>query len=118
MFTTAGSTRLTSGAKLCCGNNPAAGGEAGAGSPAAGGFWAQTIGDNASAAPRPAPATTTRVFLNQGWRNGPTGTSIMRNLLLRGSFAITWARQGDRPLADGLIRRNLACSAPAAASGL
>src|SRR5438105_7905091 len=104
MLTTAGSTRLTSGAKLCCGNNPAAG-AAGA-SPEAGGFCAHTNGDSASVAPRPNPRAADRVFLNQGWPPGPAGRSLMNDLLLR--MTATWGGQDNRSLSGGLIRRNLA----------
>src|ERR1700687_2355609 len=99
MLTTAGSTRFTSGAKLCWGNNPVAGAAA---SLEAGGFWAHTNGDSASVAPRPNPRAAARVFLNQARRRGPAGRSVMNNLLLRGWLAATWGGQGDRSLSDGL----------------
>src|SRR5712691_5412160 len=105
MLTTAGSTRFTSGAKLCCGNNPAAGGGA---SLEAGGFCAHN-GDSASVAPRPKPRAAARVFLNQGWPGGPAGSSVMMSdLPIARMTEATWDLQGDRSLSGGLIRRNLA----------
>src|SRR5579863_7066943 len=81
MFTTAGNIRFTSGAKLCWGNNGAVAGAAGAASLAAGGLSAHTSGDRASVAPRPKPSAAARVFLNQGWRGEPAGSSVINDLL-------------------------------------
>ena len=90
MFTTAGNTRLTSGAKLCCGNTAAGGGEAGAGSTAAGGFSAHTSGDNASVAPRPNPTAAARVLLTHGRREGNTENSVILHLPVVRMIATTW----------------------------
>src|SRR5262249_4280406 len=75
MFTTAGETFLTSGAKLCCWVSAA--GDvmlSGAGAPAGGRvsaeFSAQTSGDSASVAPRPKPNAAARVLPRRSWR-GP-----------------------------------------------
>ncbi len=68
MLTTAGSTRLTSGAKLCCGSVGApcdSGGVAFWGASAAG-FWAQTSGDSASVAPRPNPTAAAACLAEPG----------------------------------------------------
>ena len=64
-MTTAGSTFLTSGAKLCCGTAKFCDE---AGELSAGGLCAQTSGDTARLAPSPKPRAAVRAFLNQGWR--------------------------------------------------
>ena len=73
MLTTAGSTFLTSGAKLCCWISATgdvivcgAANAAGGGLPAFGGFSAQTRGDSASVAPSPKPSAAARPRVNFG----------------------------------------------------
>src|SRR5437868_14465945 len=87
MFTTAGCTRFTSGAKLWPGCIVAAGGAAGTGSLAAGGSCAHTSGDSAKLAPRPKPSAAARVFFNEARRRGAAGKSVIDNLLLRAVIA-------------------------------
>src|SRR5947208_1807359 len=105
MFTTAGSTRFTSGAKLCPGS--IADGAAGTASLAAGGFCAQTSGDRASVAPSPKPSTAARAFLNEGRRRGSAGSCVIDSLLLNTVVTANMPPPGDSPLSEGLIRRNL-----------
>src|SRR6266436_6093618 len=124
IFTTAGNTRLTNGAKLCCGM--AMLGE-GVVVVSAGGFCAHTRGDKARVAPSPKPRAAARVFLNRGGRTGSAGSCVINDLLLRGAsdqgarraerLAGKMARQGDSPLSGGLIRRNLADGAVHGGSG-
>src|SRR5436189_3642503 len=119
MFTTAGNTRLTSGAKLCCGMTTLGDGVvvvvvvewSG------GGFWAQTRGDRARVAPSPKPRAAARVFLNRGGRTGSAGSCVINDLLLRGAsnqgartterLAGKMAGQAFSALSGGLIRRNV-----------
>ncbi|HYP37824.1 MAG TPA: hypothetical protein VEQ62_15925 [Stellaceae bacterium] len=70
MFTTAGDTFFTSGAKLCCWIS--ATGEvivcgADEGLLASGGFSAHTKGESANVAQRPKPIAAARFLFSQGW---------------------------------------------------
>src|ERR1700674_3017347 len=105
MFTTAGNTCFTSGAKLFVGTNAAAAGEADAAWLAAGGFSGHTMGDRASVAPRPKPSAAARVFLNQGWREEPAGSPVINDSPVGSDDRWNMPWQGDRPLSGGLIRR-------------
>src|SRR5215472_14436452 len=74
MFTTAGDTFFTSGAKLCCWISATgevivcgAAGATDEGLLASGGFSAHTKGESANVAPRPKPIAAARFLVSQGW---------------------------------------------------
>src|SRR4029077_1887530 len=94
MLTTAGSTRLTNGAKLCCGMTTLGVELSG------GGFCAQTSGDRARVAPSPKPRAAARVFLNRGRRPGSAGSCVMNDLLLH------QCERSKRPNESGACRQD------------
>src|SRR5579864_5737699 len=80
MFTTAGSTRLTSGAKLCVGSIGSE--EGAAGLFAVGGLSAQTSGGTTRAAPSVTPSAAPRKFFQDGRRQKAAGSCIIDHLLV------------------------------------
>src|SRR6516162_1963322 len=117
MFTTAGDTFFTSGAKLCCWisatgevNVCGAAGASGEGLFAIGGFSAHTKGESANVAPRPKPIAATRFFLSQGYSSNcssyEAGLAQPCRKVEPGWIDKHMARQRDGRLSSALIRCN------------
>src|SRR6516162_11016283 len=102
MFTTAGDTCFTSGAKLCCwisatGEVNVCGVAGGTceGLFAIGGFSAHTKGESANVAPRPKPIAAVRFLFNQGWSaNWSSYQAGARSELLEGRARVDRQEHG------------------------
>src|SRR6266436_3807576 len=120
IFTTAGETFLTRGARLWCwisaiGDVIVCDVVCG-GLPAAGGFSAQTKGDRARVAPRPKPIAAERFRFSQGeparsFSNSLISSPPKRSLCRRSAaelerIAVQLMQLANRRLSHGLIRRN------------
>src|SRR6267142_3777348 len=120
MFTTAGDTFLTSGAKLwpcisAIGEVIVSGaaGVAWDGLFMVGGFSAQTKGESAKVAPSPKPSAAARPLPSHGWRVLQSVTSANCSSCRAGAcLSGELARRRDRRLSRALIRCNLAGIGP------